>query len=584
LGNSSNRFIDAAGRLLSVTNPRGNLTRYDYDGLNRLKKVTDPLGGMTQFDYDPNGNLLSLSDAKSNPTIYTYDNMDRLETRKDPLLQLESYQYNENGNLIEFTDRKGQVTTFQYDALNRRTFAGFGTIAGNPPVYESTITYTYDAGNRLRQIVDSISGTITRDFDDLDRLKLETTPQGSVAYDYDDAGRRKNMTVSGQPIVVYTYDDINRLKRITQGAAIVLFDYDDAGRRRSLTLPNDILVEYDYDDASRVKDITYKLGTTVLGNLTYTYDAAGNRTKIGGSFARTGVPQAIASATYNAANQQLALGDKTMTYDLNGNLDSITDSSSTTNYTWDARNKLTDISGANMTASFVYDGLGRRERKTIGGTTTEFLYDGINPLQETNGVAVLANMLTGLGIDEYLARTGVAAGTTDTFLTDSLGSTVALTDSSGTIQTQYTYEPFGKTTSSGVVSTNSFQYTGRENDGTGLYYYRARYYHPQLQRFSSEDPIRFSGGEFNLYAYVVNNPLRYIDPFGLDKDPNDPYNPNNPNNPDLTDLDKLIRDLRRYEGIAKAVAKFYENLPLALIPTHILLDFQFTGVPADNGI
>lgn len=51
---------------------------------------------------------------------------------------------------------------------------------------------------------------------------------------------------------------------------------------------------------------------------------------------------------------------------------------------------------------------------------------------------------------------------------------------------------------------------------TGLSYYRARYYHPTLQRFISEDPIEFLGGDFNLYSYVLNNPLYYTDPTGLD--------------------------------------------------------------------
>jgi RHS repeat-associated protein len=67
------------------------------------------------------------------------------------------------------------------------------------------------------------------------------------------------------------------------------------------------------------------------------------------------------------------------------------------------------------------------------------------------------------------------------------------------------------------ASTNSVQYTGRENDGTGLHYYRARYYHPRLQRFISEDPIGFGGGEWNLYVYVGNNPIRFNDPAGTDK-------------------------------------------------------------------
>jgi RHS repeat-associated protein len=95
-------------------------------------------------------------------------------------------------------------------------------------------------------------------------------------------------------------------------------------------------------------------------------------------------------------------------------------------------------------------------------------------------------------------------------LADGLGSTLALTDNTGTVQTEYTYEPFGTTMVNGAASTNPFQYTGRENDGTGLYYYRARYYHPELQRFTSQDPIGFGGEDINLYTYVRNDPEKGV--------------------------------------------------------------------------
>lgn len=133
-------------------------------------------------------------------------------------------------------------------------------------------------------------------------------------------------------------------------------------------------------------------------------------------------------------------------------------------------------------------------------------------MQELSNGTPQANLLTGLETDEYLTRTDVVGNCT--FLMDGLGSTLALTDHTGAIQTEYTYEPFGKTTSSGATSTNASQYTGRENDGTGLYYYRARYYHPGLQRFISQDPIGFGGGDVNLYTYVRNNPVNWIDPHG----------------------------------------------------------------------
>jgi len=266
------------------------------------------------------------------------------------------------------------------------------------------------------------------------------------------------------------------------------------------------VVEYGYDAASRVTGITYKQnGTTVVGDLTYEYDKAGNRNKVGGSFARTGIPESFASASYNMGNQQQTFADKTLTYDNNGNLTSITDSNGTTLYSWNPRNQLVGTSGPNVNASFIYDGLGRREAKTSNGSLTEFLYDGVNPVQETSGAAILANILTGLGMDEFLTRTDVVAGTTSNFLTDALGSPVAVTDNAGVVQTEYTYEPFGRTTATGASNSSSYQYTGRENDGTSLYYYRARYYHPTLQRFVGEDPIGFAGRDINLYGYVAMN-------------------------------------------------------------------------------
>ncbi|MDH5669368.1 MAG: RHS repeat-associated core domain-containing protein [Nitrospira sp.] len=310
---------------------------------------------------------------------------------------------------------------------------------------------------------------------------------------YDNASRRATMTVVGQPQVTYTYDNANRLTTIVQGTSTVTIAYDDADRRTSVTYPNTNKMEYAYNAASELTTVTYKQGTTTLGTLTYAYDGAGNRLQTVGTFARTNLPPALTSATYNANNQQTAFGTTTETYDLNGNLATSTDTSVTTTYTWNARNQLTGISRTGLTASVTYDSFGRRTGKTINGTTTNFLYDGLNPVQEKNGATVTANVLTGLGIDEFFTRTdsvGVRA-----LLSDALGSTVTLGDNTGTLQTQYTYEPFGFVSQTGAASTSSYKFTGREDDGSGLMYYRARYYHPRLQRFIAEDPIGFSGGD-----------------------------------------------------------------------------------------
>src|SRR2546426_3957153 len=173
--------------------------------------------------------------------------------------------------------------------------------------------------------------------------------------------------------------------------------------------------------------MNYRFGQTVLGDLTYAYDGAGNRTTIAGSFARTNLPQAVSSATYNAGNRLTKWGTTSLTHDANGN---VTDDGPNT-YTWDVRNQLSSIS-AGATASFQYDASGRRIKKTVTGITTQFLYDGDNTVQELSGGTPIANLLSSLGVDEYFARTDSAG--TRTLLADGLGSTVALSDSAGVVQ------------------------------------------------------------------------------------------------------------------------------------------------------
>jgi RHS repeat-associated protein len=335
--------------------------------------------------------------------------------------------------------------------------------------------------------------------------------------------------------VTYAYDEGSRLRQIVQGTNVVDFNYDAAGRRTKLALPNGVSTEYQYDPASRLIALIYRNALGTLGDLTYQYDKAGNRTGVGGSFARTLLPDPINAAAYDAANRQVALGNKTMTNDANGNLTSMAEPSGIMTYIWDARNRMIGLNGPGNMASFSYDALGRRSGKTMNSQRVQYVYDGLNPVQETSGASIVANTLTGLGIDEYLTRSDSTGASF--FLSDALGSTMALTDSTGGVQTGYSYEPFGKTIPSGSPSSNPFQYTGRENDGTGLYYHRARYYHPGLQRFIGEDPLNIASllvgtndelrpaislillqDQFrfgDLYGYVGNNPLLYDDPLGL---------------------------------------------------------------------
>jgi RHS repeat-associated protein len=499
-GNTTSRFVDSAGRLAALTDASGKVTKYSYNALNQLLQITDPLQGTTSFSYDVNGNLLSFTDPLGHTTSWTHDNMERVTARVDPLQRQDSFSYDQNGNLLSYTDKKGQVTSFTYDSLNRNTMVGYGTVVnGGSTTYQSTVNLTYDAGNRLTQALDSVSGTITRTYDSLDRMTSETTPQGSISYSYDAAGRRTSMTVSGQTPVSYTWDNANRVTQIAQGSSVTSLAYDIANRRSSVTLPNNVVVSYSYDNASRLTGLTYQLGSTTLGTLSYSYDQLGRKTQVSGSFARTGLPAPVVSATYDAANQLVNWNGVPVSYDANGNM--LSDGVNT--FTWDARNHMATLNGVNLQ----YDAFGRRTTNPAG---TSFLYDVINPAQEKLGSTVMANLITG-ATDEVFSRADAAGSVTQ--LKDDLGNTLALADATGNLVTSYTYDPFGRTTISGAASANVFQYTGRENDGS-LYYYRSRYYNPVMGRFVSPDSIGLLGGDANLYGYTQNSPVNATDPSG----------------------------------------------------------------------
>jgi RHS repeat-associated protein len=504
VGRTTRQFVDALGRVASITDPSGASSRVRYDALNQVTSITDPLGHTTSFTYDPNGNLLTVTDARDKTTTYTYDEMDRVKTLKDPLGKTQSYDYDANGNLISFTGRRGKVTSSSYDPLDRLTQVKYGVSGGSA---ESTVGYSWDAANRLTQIDDSAGGTITYTPDNLDRVTNEATPQGSIGYGYDAADRLIRTSVQGQPDIIHGYNDADQPTTITRGSQTVSVDYDSVGRPTTLSLPGGVSETYGLDAANQLTSITYKQGTNTLGDLTYGYDQAGRTATVGGSFARVAIPDPFSSASYNANNQLTSRAGATYSYDDDGNLTG----DGTSTYSWNARGQLTGLTRTGLTASFAYDPVGRRTSKTINGSATGYLHDGANSTQELSGTTPTANVLSG-GVDQTFTRTDSTGQRT--FLTDALGSTIALTDPGGQIKTQYTYEPFGKTSATGETNNNPARYTGREDDGTGLYYYRARYYHPGLQRFISEDPAGFAAGDTNLYAYVGNSPTNLTDPSG----------------------------------------------------------------------
>ena len=250
------------------------------------------------------------------------------------------------------------------------------------------------------------------------------------------------------------------------------------------------------ENADNIDRLT-SVADAVNGNESYAFDGVGNRTASHLSHTYTHQPFT-------------SYGDRNVTKDANGNTVSKVEGSKRWTYSWDYENRLTEAWDRKTRVRYSYDALGRRVERNLGfgRERTRFTYDGDDVLlDDANGTQT--KYRNGPGIDNKLSlKTGSAVSY---FLADHLGSTNGLADSAGTLTATTGYDAFGTRRMRHSNSRNS----PRVHSFSGLYYYRARMYDPNLGRFISEDPIGFDGGDFNLYGYVRNNPISRTDPMGL---------------------------------------------------------------------
>ncbi|MFC6092409.1 RHS repeat-associated core domain-containing protein [Saccharothrix lopnurensis] len=505
LGRVTRNFVDAAGRLVQETDPAGAKSLTAYDVFNQPVTVTDALGGVSRFAYDDNGNLTSYTDQRGKTTRWTYDGQDRPVSTTDPLGRTATTTYDAAGRATASVNRSGTRSETAFDLLDRPTSTRFGVTG--PQAQESRLTYSYNAFDRLTELHDTAGGTLTSTYDARDRLLTTTGPNGTVGYGYDEGGRQTSTSLPGLPTTTYTYDDSGAFTGVARGGEATTATRDAAGRVGTLTLPGGWTQTYAYDAAGQVTGISYAHSGTPKGALAYTYDPAGRRTSVTGDLAGVVLPAARADLVYDDANRLISAGGVALTYDADGNLRG----DGATTYSWNARGKLTATSRVGLTSTYSYDAEGTRTARVVGGVTTRFVHDGANAVAELDaGGAVTAAQLAG-GVDQWFART--AAGVTDTTLTDVIGSPIALGRGDGAVAATTAYDPFGTPVATGDRRGSDLAFTGRQDDGTGLMHYRARYYSPALQRFVSEDPIGIAGGT-NLYAYAANSPTNLTDPSG----------------------------------------------------------------------
>jgi len=266
---------------------------------------------------------------------------------------------------------------------------------------------------------------------------------------------------------------------------------------------------YGYDQAGRLTDVT------VNGALSAHYDYDGNGNRLAVTRPGTGT----VSGTYDAQDRLVTYGAVNYTCTANGDLQTVTSGGQTTTYTYDVFGNPTAVSLPNGTQiEYVIDGQNRRIGKKVNGTLAQgFLYrNQLAPVAELDGAGnVVSRFIYGtrINVPDYMVR----AGTTYRLLTDHLGSVrLVLDTATGATAQRLDYDEFGQITQDTNAGFQPFGFAGGLYDQhTKLTRFGARDYDAFTGRWTTKDPIRFAAGDVNLYGYVLNDPVTFVDPTGL---------------------------------------------------------------------
>ncbi|MDD3793830.1 MAG: M15 family metallopeptidase [Candidatus Gracilibacteria bacterium] len=540
-------------QVISTTDEEGNITNYTYTYTGKVKtetKISNSGNKTTTYTYDQMGNMLSVTDSEGNITNYEYDELNRLVKQIYADNKQVNYEYDTNNNLVQKTDPNGTIINYTYDSQNRLISKNITN--GNGVVGITSETYSYDEQGRLIEANDSNNHNLEFSYDSLGRLINETQSGSLVSYAYDN-----NNNLTSVNDVNYTYDNLNRVTNIKQNNTdIATYNYtglentsiiyanntsiikgfDNLGRINSLNngvknynytyddvnnITSDSIKNYMYDDIYRLTNVNETNSGTILES--FNYDNVGNR--INSFNLNTGSGASYDYET-NILNQYTTLSGSTLsgslnyTYDNNGNLKN--DGEKT--FSYDYKNRLTKVeTSSGIIAQYSYDVLDRRYLKELENEKVEYIFSNENILTEkvtdlVNQTTTTKNYINGIGLDDLVAYK--ENNDIYYFHKNHLGSVEGISDSSGNVVVSYEYDSFGNfEITSGVDNGNTRLFTGREYDKEiGLYYNRARYYNPELGRFISRDPIDIVD-DVNLYSYVGNNGVNYVDLMGTEGKP-----------------------------------------------------------------
>ncbi len=513
---------DAVGRITDQQLPDGRLIRYFYDAKGNLQSVTPPGRPQHTFTYTP----VDLTDSYDPPNASSgtdvtrsFYNTERQVTQiSRPDGTTVSFGYDTGGRLSSVTSSRG-TTSFAYHVTK-------GTLTSISAPGSVTLSFTYD-GSLLKSMAWSgaLSGSLSWTFDTSFRLTSESVNNANaVNFTYDN----DSLLTQAGSLVVSRNAQTGFIDAATLGVVSDARAYDTFGEITSYDSPGLFSDQFIRDQAGRITQKTESIQGQV-NVYDYTYDAVGRLTDV----VRNGTGSAHYDfdansnrlpGNYDDQDRLLQYGNLSFTYTANGDLASKTDTGlgQNTSYSYDEfGNLISAVLPGGTQIEYIIDGGNRRVGKKVNGVKVQgYLYrNGLQiaaELDATNNVISRFVYGTRGNVPDYMVKSGI----TYRIVSDHLGSPRLVVDSTnGTVAQRMDYDQFGSITFDSNPGFQPFGFAGGLYDQhSKLVRFGARDYDPATGRWTAKDPILFAGGDTNLYGYVLNDPINFIDPEGLESD------------------------------------------------------------------